>query len=216
MAFSAVKKEKGAFFPMKEETKRIILFGTGTNGRIAFLQYGSDNIAYYCSNNANRWGEFFCGKQVISFDRLKEIFRDYRIIVTVQTYLNLSSISEQLKLAGIPFEEFRPDDFLELIVTTIQRSRSSIETSRALYQLLKLEQSGFHMDEYLMKHGGEELSWSEDQSVADFLFSTGGKTFESYSMVKRHAKKCREICKRIEALYFQYVIQPDCIEGDFE
>ncbi len=66
-----------------DESKKIILFGAGVFGRKALDYFGSDKIAYFADNNAEIVGTQVCGKEVISFERMKVMQEDYQIVVSV-------------------------------------------------------------------------------------------------------------------------------------
>lgn len=78
--------------------KRLILFGAGENGKKAIDFWGHDRVEYFVDNNQQRIGEIFCGKPIISIDKLSEIWKDYDIMITANCY---GEIAEQLKGIGI-------------------------------------------------------------------------------------------------------------------
>lgn len=78
--------------------KRLILFGAGENGKKALEFWGADRVECYVDNNPQRIGEIYCGKRIISFDELCQIWQDYEVMITANCY---GEIAEQLKRAGI-------------------------------------------------------------------------------------------------------------------
>lgn len=92
--------------------KNIILFGAGIVGRTV-LQY-FDNDEVYCFADNFKYGQVFLEKKIISFDELREIHKDYRVIVTVQ-YPHSKALLEQCAQYNIPvtayYDEFYPEKF---------------------------------------------------------------------------------------------------------
>lgn len=80
---------------------RLILFGAGRKGGKAFSCFGPENVAYFCDNKIDSGdeGERF-GVKVVSFKRLKEIYREYIVIVCVANPA-AAEICHQLDEAGI-------------------------------------------------------------------------------------------------------------------
>lgn len=78
--------------------KKLILFGAGNNGKSAIEFWGEEKVECFVDNNVQRVGESFCGKRIISTDELSEIWQDYTVMITVNSY---GEIAEQLKSMGI-------------------------------------------------------------------------------------------------------------------
>lgn len=78
--------------------KRLILFGAGGNGKKALEFWGPDRVECFVDNNPQKVGETYCGKRIISFDELREIWQNYQIMIAANCY---GEIAEQLKRAGI-------------------------------------------------------------------------------------------------------------------
>lgn len=108
--------------------KKKILFGAGLYGRIALQYYKKENIAYFVDNNPQLVGQVIDGIEVISVDKLKEICRNYDIIITTKFK---SEIINQLNGIGITsYEVFVEDDSRffptsELIVNPYQDKRDN-------------------------------------------------------------------------------------------
>ena len=66
--------------------KKYILFGSGNLGRDALLQIGNENVKCFCDNNKEIVGTKRFGKTTISFEKLKEVFNDYYIVVICTNY----------------------------------------------------------------------------------------------------------------------------------
>lgn len=78
--------------------KKKILFGAGMYGRLALEKYGRENVAYFVDNNEKLIGNEIDGVCVIGFERLKEIYKDYEIVVSTKFR---HAIAEQLSESGI-------------------------------------------------------------------------------------------------------------------
>jgi hypothetical protein len=61
--------------------KKIILFGAGRIGKSALYYYGEDRV--YCFADNNKAGQTFAGKKIISFEEMREIHKNYEIIISV-------------------------------------------------------------------------------------------------------------------------------------
>lgn len=80
--------------------RKVILFGAGEYGKKALSFIGSDKVAFFADNNANAVGQKIEGREIISFERLKEIHQDYQIVISVDAR-KASVIANQLEEAGI-------------------------------------------------------------------------------------------------------------------
>ena len=206
--------------------KQIILFGTGTSGKTALMQYGINNIAFFCSNNSRRRGTYFCGIKVISFEELTEIHAEYRVIVTVQPYVSYSEISAQLDRAGIPFEHFTPDEYLQMFVGNTERISQLQETVQFMNKALFLEAQGIHIGKFLLEHPvpelafTNELEWlgyigvsSELSHTADGLSQSVESQLGAYGSRKASTQTRRILYRAIDELYFRSLILPDNLKG---
>lgn len=69
--------------------EQVILFGAGVMGIKAFEYFGSEKVFCFCDNDISKQGTILLSKEIISFDKLKEIHRDFTIIVTPDRYAAL-------------------------------------------------------------------------------------------------------------------------------
>ena len=95
-----------------DSEKKIILFGASTVGIMALQYFGTSHV--YCFADNYKAGRFFCKKNVISFEELKKIHKDYNIVVSVIPFF-IEEIEKQFNKAGIDFTNFneitKPEDF---------------------------------------------------------------------------------------------------------
>lgn len=84
--------------------KKIILFGCGGIGYEALNYFGKDSVYCFADNNTEIIGCVKYGKEVISYKRLLEIYKDYHIIISVNLH-NAYEIAKQ-------FEENKIEDYL--------------------------------------------------------------------------------------------------------
>lgn len=103
----------------KKHEKKYILFGCGDIGKEAIYYFGSANVAYFADNYAGMTGREVCGKKVLSFAELKEIYQDYTLVITTKEAF-AREISKQFEENGIydywKFEEYergKPESFWE-------------------------------------------------------------------------------------------------------
>ena len=78
---------------------KIIIFGVGQAGKDAFDFIGEKNV--YCFADNKKYGEYYMGKQVLSFDDLKSVYENSLIIIASYNYA--SEIEEQLDRVGMIF-----------------------------------------------------------------------------------------------------------------
>lgn len=74
-----------------------ILFGAGLYGKLALQKYGKD-VSYFVDNNNKLQGQFIDGIEVITIEKLKEIYNDFEIIITTKYKDEVASL---LKKNGI-------------------------------------------------------------------------------------------------------------------
>lgn len=74
-----IEKLKNIFY----NKKKYIIFGAGNIGKSMFKYIYSEKIAYIADNNQEIVGKFLNGKEIIDFDTLKNIYKDYNIILSI-------------------------------------------------------------------------------------------------------------------------------------
>lgn len=106
-----------------------ILFGAGILGIGAISEYGRENVAYLVDNNPQKIGRSIEGIPVISFEKLKQIYNDYEIVITTKYS---TQIEKDLREAGIlnfsHYYEGKKTKFYktrELIINPYLESRES-------------------------------------------------------------------------------------------
>lgn len=83
-----------------------IIFGAGNYGRMAFDNFGEEEVDFFVDNNPAKHGKKWCGKKVLSFEEYREIQPQYETVIAVN---GCAQIAEQLKKAGImKFSFFSP------------------------------------------------------------------------------------------------------------
>jgi hypothetical protein len=80
------------------DSERIIIFGAGNLGKIAFEYYGERAVDFFCDNNDEKIGQIYCGKKIISFEELKKNNLEYKIVIAVT---NFYPIEKQFYQNGI-------------------------------------------------------------------------------------------------------------------
>jgi hypothetical protein len=95
-----------------DNEKKIILFGASTVGISALQYFGTSRV--HCFADNYKAGQFFCKKNVISFEELKNIYKNYNIVVSVIPFF-IEEIEKQFNDVGIDFINFneiiKPEDF---------------------------------------------------------------------------------------------------------
>lgn len=85
-----------------------ILFGAGIIGRMALDDYGKEQVAFFCDNYCNI--SKVKGIQVIKFEKLKEIYKDYDVIITPWNTDARNEICRQLEQNNIPYTIYKPKE----------------------------------------------------------------------------------------------------------
>lgn len=87
--------------------EKIVLFGTGSSGEKAYNRMKNQyEILYFCDNNSEKWGSFFCGLEIVPPDSLKTINSVHVVIASMYAF----EIAEQLSQLGIRnYSMFRPE-----------------------------------------------------------------------------------------------------------
>ena len=83
-----------------DKSKKIILFGAGAYGKKALNYFGEDNVICYTDNSTEIVGSMVNGKEVISLNKLKEIWREYQIVISVDGRKTID-LAKQLEENGI-------------------------------------------------------------------------------------------------------------------
>ena len=84
--------------------KKYIIFGAGRYGEEALLYYGLANVAYFCDNK--KYGSVIKGIEVISFEKLCEIWKDYEVVLAVWAAGPRTAMIKQLEDWGIEYSSF--------------------------------------------------------------------------------------------------------------
>ncbi len=79
--------------------RRIILFGAGKRGKEALEKYGKVNVAYFCDNDKNKIGKRINDVEVITFEKLKDLYSESYVIIVTLAYPCF--VIGQLENAGI-------------------------------------------------------------------------------------------------------------------
>lgn len=83
-----------------DENKKIILFGAGAFGSKALDYFGEDRVAYYADNNVAMVGSQVNGKEVVSFEQMKEMGDAYQIVISVDAR-KIPALAAQLEENGM-------------------------------------------------------------------------------------------------------------------
>lgn len=87
--------------------KKIILYGAGYYGEMAMNVYGP-KVACFCDNRHHAYQGKYAGVPVISFEEMKEIHKDYDVIITPASTKAREEIAEKCYKNGIAFSFFEP------------------------------------------------------------------------------------------------------------
>ena len=81
-------------------SRKMVLFGAGDFGRKALDYIGSENVFCYVDNNPSLVGKTINGKPVKGFDTIRELAKDYLIVISVDAR-KAAVLAEQLAGVGI-------------------------------------------------------------------------------------------------------------------
>ena len=65
------------------DKKKIILYGAGDYGRRALAWYGAERVAYFADGDVRKTGGYIEEKRILSIEELKKIYKNYRVIISV-------------------------------------------------------------------------------------------------------------------------------------
>lgn len=156
---------------------RFIIFGSGQIGYDALMFLERENIACFCDNNQLLAGTEKYGKPVISFENVKEAYRDAIIIIAVSGY-SVYAIAEQCEQNGVSdylvytylreiFPSFDREKLLHLISDPLNRMRvrKDMYYRRAAALKEQLDYLKRHADIRHMKAAEGELRYRQKQCV---------------------------------------------------
>lgn len=122
----------------------LILFGAGHYGQNALSFFGAERVFCFCDNSVKKGEEKeVCGKRMVSFATLQEIYRDYIVVLCIKLEFSLE-VCRQMEEAGIEdyvvFEMLRregksADEWMELLQD--RRERGNIQRQSYLFLLDK-------------------------------------------------------------------------------
>lgn len=81
------------------ETKELVIFGAGENGRRGLSKLGGAKVSAFCDNDAAKQGQALCGINIISFENLCKLNNDNVLIIICSNYER--EIKQQLLSAGL-------------------------------------------------------------------------------------------------------------------
>lgn len=89
-----------------DNKEKFILVGAGKYGERALDWYGAENVFCFCDNMAMS-NSMLAGKKVVSFLKLKEIYQDYIVVITVAKNKFVRELMAQLDYEDIPYILFK-------------------------------------------------------------------------------------------------------------
>ena len=84
--------------------KKYILFGAGSYGKRLLQWFGKNEIVYFCDNSNKQ--SSVDGVEIIQYKKLKEVHKDYHIVLAVERNDYAAEIANQLNADDIPFISF--------------------------------------------------------------------------------------------------------------
>lgn len=168
--------------------KNIVIFGSGQFGHDALMFMGNENIHCFCDNNPLFSGIIKYGKPIISFDELKEKYRDEIVLIAVSG-VNAYDIARQCEENGIldyliyTFLRETVSDFSQMqLLDFINDPHNRMKLRKDIYykRMLELERQveyfKTHTDIRYMKPAQGELRRRQLRSVqvsSDFFKKIG-------------------------------------------
>lgn len=106
--------------------KRYIIFGTGNNGKEVYSHLKREEVAFFCDNNIEKVGQKIDGIEIISFEKLLEIYHQYVLILAIG---NKFDLRRQFEKNGIT-------DYIEYQDDAIKRNNNRNDSS---YKVMKTD-----------------------------------------------------------------------------
>ena len=77
--------------------EKIVIFGAGNTGKLAneYLK-GRYDCVYFVDNDSSKWGTIFCGKQILSPEKLKED-KNIKVIINIFITYNRQKATINIK-----------------------------------------------------------------------------------------------------------------------
>lgn len=87
------------------KNKKVVLFGAGFEGQIAYEYFKSNDvkISYYCDNNKMKYNKILNGVKIISFDELQRL-DNIVLFITIKT--SVESVKQQMDKGNIEYFVF--------------------------------------------------------------------------------------------------------------
>ena len=63
--------------------RQIVIFGAGYDGKKALEYFGSENVFCFVDNNKDITGKMINGKRVLSFEQLKALYDNDRLVADI-------------------------------------------------------------------------------------------------------------------------------------
>jgi len=150
------------------DTFKLILFGAGEFGADACntLNY---QVEFFADNDVSKHGKSFCGKEIVSYEELKNFFSENKnscVMITVKSDAGRKAVAEQLKKDKIPYVLWHP------LTRPLFRIQSALKGSNAnrflaigdveyIQVLLKL----LHMDKMELLFDVSDSSYTGTEEV---------------------------------------------------
>lgn len=133
--------------------KRVILFGTGANGR-RFVEKNSDLVCenyLFCDNDLSKQGETVFGIKIISFHELSLLYRSHEVGRIIITTARVDEILGQCIQNGIDIQDIYFYDIVSNAIKAVQEAYSIAVYSQEgeeifLKELFGDKKDGFYVD----------------------------------------------------------------------
>lgn len=188
-------------------SKKYIVFGSGKNGLEVYRHLKNGTIAFFCDNNIKKVGEKIEGIEIISFEKLLEIYKDYIIILSVGDKFHLK---RQLERHGISNYIDYQDDFTKNNNIKHNHPDMVMKSDSTMNQLLdtyikKCEKIDLLNDFYEFKNLVKEL---KNELNGEYAFYESNY---NESMLYGHAKMLMEYAE----IKIDYANFPLTVHGSF-
>lgn len=137
---------------------KMVIFGCGKLGHEALNVLGSENIACFCDNSPTLIGSEQYGKQVVSFEKLKESYSDAAVIICANArFGNAWAMAQQCEENGVKdyffWQSVRERDFFSRQAELLSYLNSSINRKQLKSEMYLKRGEELHSQlDYLKRH----------------------------------------------------------------
>ena len=96
---------------------KYVVWGSGYRGKVLMETIGADNIIAFIDSDKEKLGKTYCGKPIISYEKYKESYSEYVILISIVYNERVSERLEKQHMFHFNIEDC-PPEFACLLYTS--------------------------------------------------------------------------------------------------